>query len=587
MDDSNNKIYFRKNGGDIYNDDQAIESCRNEQSRDIIDNARLGSYDEFGNYIIVPNIKQELLSMPKLIFNTQYKNDETIFETRGIIPIFGDMFFKLKITPKEVVLYIVETVRREANGYLEIYEEPIDALSCEHEQIPQEVIFRNYNIKQTSTESEKDFDVYQFDNILTRKVYLNLLSKELRRVSNLNEKQAFDKMVTILKEGGDYGKKVLHEFVERLKDRPAVFEIEKTEKYNKSINEILLSSLDVVTTEEDKQNPEVKKTYLAVLNVRNENIKEDIKKATVNIEEEFVYKVVESAKKEYKEDRNLQKNNFLVNTLHLKTTKKEETKTSEETKENIEKPKEEKQEEEKQTEVEKFLTQIKGEKPKKRVLEKPILKQKIQKQEETENKEEKIKQILEKKQEKPTVVKVVPAKSAPKQQTLKPKKSAKAKVKKKTSPVKKPSAGAKPKMTKLSAGPAKKKKKKDDDFQLLMVNNIYLNKQNPRQEPFVLEPTIQSPVYKITADLGNQSNVSDQEGAPIVNKGDEAPNGERINSPNQEAEQLKAEDVSIYSPQNINIMGREDASAENVPVESLNPAIHEDSFVAGTPNIEA
>ncbi len=49
MEDSNDKVYFRKNGEDIYNDDDAIKSCRNEQSRDIIDNARLGSYDNFGN----------------------------------------------------------------------------------------------------------------------------------------------------------------------------------------------------------------------------------------------------------------------------------------------------------------------------------------------------------------------------------------------------------------------------------------------------------------------------------------------------------------------------------------------------------
>ncbi len=454
--------------------------------------------------------------MPKIIFNTQYKKDETIFETRGTIPIFGDLFFNLKITKKEVVLYVVETVRREANGYLEIYEEPIDAISCELEQIPQEVIFRNYNIKQTAVDNEKDTNIYQFSNILTRKVYLTLLSKELKKTSSLNEKQAFDKMVTILKESGEYGKKVLHEFVERLKDRPAVFEIEKTEKYNKSINEILLSSLDVVTTEEDKQKPEIKKAYIAVLNVRNENIKEDLKKATQNIEETFVYKVVESATKEYKETRNLQKNNYLFDSMQAKATIKKETN---EEKQETETP--EKSNEEKQTEVEKFLNKVKGETPKKRVLEKPILKQKLQKQEKAENKEEKIKQILEKTQEKPQVVKVVPAKSAPKQQTLKPKKASKPKLKKKAAPVKK-AAAANPKATKLSAAPAKKKKKKDD-FHWLTINNLYANKQ-PKQESPVLEPIVESPVHRIVINIENQRNQT----GVVVNKREEAGSKEPV-----------------------------------------------------------
>ena len=42
-------IYKRKNGEDLVNDPEAIKSCKNEQNRDVIDNARLGSYDKYGN----------------------------------------------------------------------------------------------------------------------------------------------------------------------------------------------------------------------------------------------------------------------------------------------------------------------------------------------------------------------------------------------------------------------------------------------------------------------------------------------------------------------------------------------------------
>ena len=100
------KEYIRQNGENLTNK-QAIESCKHEQNRDIIDNCRLGSYDRFGNYIIVPAIREELLSMPKIIYAQQKQKEKLIFDIKSLIPLFGDIFFKLVITKEEVTFFLV------------------------------------------------------------------------------------------------------------------------------------------------------------------------------------------------------------------------------------------------------------------------------------------------------------------------------------------------------------------------------------------------------------------------------------------------------------------------------------------------
>ena len=79
---SDNHVYKRSNGENIINDIEAIESCKREQSRDVIDNARLGSIDKYGNYIIIPDIKRELISLPKLVYNTINQGGTTIYELK-------------------------------------------------------------------------------------------------------------------------------------------------------------------------------------------------------------------------------------------------------------------------------------------------------------------------------------------------------------------------------------------------------------------------------------------------------------------------------------------------------------------------
>lgn len=439
-DDSRIKdiVYKRSNGENIINDIEAIESCKKEQSRDVIDNARLGSIDNYGNYVIIPDIKRELISLPKIVYNTIIRDGVSIYELKSSIPIFGDVFFKLTIDKENASLALIETVTREAGGYKELYEEVFDSYAMGEERLPTSYLFRIYNISEKLTDSGKD-DYIKCENILMRKVYLNLLSKELSGISKVDEKHAFDQMVAALKNGGEYGKRVLTKFVDRLKDRPAVFEIVDTNHYQKAMNEVLLSSLDIATNEQDKKNPQTRKTYLEVVNARNAHFESEIKKANERIDENYVKAVVKKATDKYTNEQENQKASISEYFNKLEKDKK-------------------------------------ASKTKKRTLDKPVLKQGKQSKTNSKlkgaTKEAKIKSILDKKKNEkkktPANKKLKAAKGKTTTKKLKAKSKSKSKdkgsAKKKKRIVKKPKLKNKKKKVKKPKKALNKKKGKNKKF---------------------------------------------------------------------------------------------------------------------------
>ena len=296
-------IYIRRNGENV-SDPDIIANCRLEQNRDIIENARLGSYDKYGNYIFMPEIRFELINIPKFIYHISKLGNKKIFDLKTIIPIFGELFFKLTISENDVVLYLVETVSRESGGYMEVYEEVVDAIALgKMNNIATEDIFSMYHIYENDTdEDKKTFFIYDYINLLTRKIYLTLLSKELNEEMQYDEHEIFNTMIAVLKDGGEYGGKVLSEFMVRLKDRPEIFEMENTEKYNKAVNEVLLSALDIATTQTDKENPKTKEVYLKIINARNKNVDKYIEIAHKNVEKDYVQDVAKRAVIDFNEE---------------------------------------------------------------------------------------------------------------------------------------------------------------------------------------------------------------------------------------------------------------------------------------------
>ncbi len=409
-------VYSRANGEPLV-DPLAIKSCKNEQNRDIIENGRLGSYDEYGNYLFIPEIRQELESIPKLIYNTSVADGKTTYDMRAIIPIFGDIFFKLRINKYEAQLLLIEKVTREAGQYVEVYEELVDSLAMpENDSIPQEIIFSIFHIFEDDGDYEKEFEEYYgFENILLKKIYMGLLAKEIKQLTAQDEHECYLEMMQIIESSGEYGQRIKKEFLTRLRDRRQIFDIKDEFSYDRAINEILLSSIDIVTTKEDKENPKTREIYNRIINVRNKNLSKHIAQAESLVDENYVKNVQNRAiksfmDKNYAREKEVQLEYFDKLTFSNKKGKK----TSKE----------------------------------KHKLDKPLMKQltalkQAEEQQKNLTKEEKIAQIIDKKKESGKEVKRVKSskgqKAKAKKKTKKnsPKKKGKAKVKTKQK-VKKP-----------------------------------------------------------------------------------------------------------------------------------------------------
>lgn len=420
-------FYFRENGESL-SDRDCIKSCKDEQSRDIIENGRLGSYDEYGNYVLTPAIRQELTTMPKLVYNVATKDTKTIYDLRSAIPLFGDIFFRLKINKYEAVLLLVENVVREAGQYVEVYEEVVDSLAFgEKEPMSMETIFIIFNITEDSGDfGRKMAEGFEFDNILLRKTYLSFVAQKFNQITGEQELQDFEEMLKILQNGGEYGKKVLICFAKRIKDRMNIFDIQDEQYYARSLNQILLASLDIATTEQDKENEENFATYKKVINVRNRRTKELVKNVENQLDEQEIKQIVIDAKQAFLEHNQEGLSQVTLQYMDKLSISRQGGEKSE----------------------------IKNQK---HTLDKPIMKQLIakKKQEKKEleglSKEQKIQKILNKdsKKEQKPVKKVAPSKA----QKAKAKSKAKGKGKAKG---KKPSKKKPSKPQKKSASKAKK-----------------------------------------------------------------------------------------------------------------------------------
>ena len=398
MEEKNkDEVSYKRENGESIVDPNAIKSCKDEQNRDIIENGRLGSYDKYGNYILIPEIRDELINIPKLIYNTREEDRDKIYDLKSKLPIFGEFFFKLKISKVEAVLYLVETVTREAGEYVEVYEEVVDTISLAEEKIPEKIIFRTFNIFETEDDYGKEFEeFFEFENILLRKMYLSFLSSKLQERTKEEEKEYFKQMFEILEQGGEYGKRVINEFMRRLKDRKEIFDTQDEDTYNRATSEILLSAVEMVTNEKDLQDENTKKIYLEVINVRNKNIEKHIREAQKEVDEKYVKEAVNSATRAHIE-KNEEKQNEVKLQFEDKISKKA-TKSKTKEKKTLEKP---------------LMKQLTAKKQKDKILDEVIKKEILK--DETKTKEEKVKALVEKKelakkQEKP-VKKVTPAKA--------------------------------------------------------------------------------------------------------------------------------------------------------------------------------
>ena len=274
--------------------EELIKLCQQETDRDIIAGARLGYYDEYDRYIIPQEIRQELLDMPKIITTKSFDEQGTeILDLYSPIPLFDGIKFKLTIGEKESVLYLVEEVFEEEIKVVSVYEEMLDVIPLSIEnRLPNEVIFANYHIIDGDEDDAKEL-VFDIENILIRKIYLTLLTRQMNEIDWLETEDTFNQIMELLKDGGDYGMEVLATFAEEMKGNQDVYEITSQKQYQKKVTNILMACIEKVSTKErlsDSQNQEL---YRKIKKLRNKELSKHLFTMNSKID---VNKLLEEAK---------------------------------------------------------------------------------------------------------------------------------------------------------------------------------------------------------------------------------------------------------------------------------------------------
>lgn len=297
MENTTEEMYFRPNGAQL-TDKVDIEADKTLRRKDILRNAELGRINESGRYVIPAAVLKELLFMTKYVFREDYETvlkeskDTFEFKARGFLPVFGAVEFRLVINEKIAKLFILENVYREFNGYQEIYGEQISECACDGSKDEFiEKLFTLYNFKvveEEDLEGKRPEDLADSEDkihaIMFTKIYLNMISKDYLKVSANDEKETFDDLVGMLKEqGGDYGKKVLRHFIDRIEKRPDIMQIKDEDGYNESLNDMLIGAIEVATTEDDIKDPGIEELYRRVYQRRYEKTDDHMKEAQLGV----------------------------------------------------------------------------------------------------------------------------------------------------------------------------------------------------------------------------------------------------------------------------------------------------------------
>ena len=302
MENTNtNEKYYRQNGEVVEGKD--IPAVRTQQLKDTIRNGRLGTYNAHGRYILSPRVTNEIFGITKYVYKQHY--DEVLKESKDVlefkatasIPVFGQMEFRFVFKDHIARLYMIENVYREFNGYQEIYGEQITEINCEDDRDSVvDYVFALLNVKvvdEVDLGKIPDEDPEKVRAIIFDKLYLTMVAKNYLKESSDDERDTFEEMINDLKGGGEYGKRVLKHFIDRIEKRPDIMQLKDEDGYNEALNDALIGALEVATTEEDMKDPHNKKLYEDLYKKRFKNTEEDLKKAQEKVNEKDLKKVAD------------------------------------------------------------------------------------------------------------------------------------------------------------------------------------------------------------------------------------------------------------------------------------------------------
>ena len=308
-----NEKYYRQNGADVQGAAD-ITSVRRQQLKDSIRNNRLGTYNAHGRYTLSPKVTNEILAINKYVYKKHF--DEVMRESKDVleikatssIPVFGQIEFRIVFKEKFAKLYLIENVYREFNGYQEIYGEQITEINCEDDRdnvVDYVMALLNVSILDEADEGKiPEEDPEKVKTILFNKLYLSMVSKNFLKDSSFDERDAFEDMVAQLKdEGGEYGKRVLRGFIDRIEKRPDIMQLKDEDGYNEALNDALVGAMEVATTEDDLKDPNIKRIYDDIYRRRYKNVEDDLRKAQEDVKDKDLKRVADGVLGKQTSDR--------------------------------------------------------------------------------------------------------------------------------------------------------------------------------------------------------------------------------------------------------------------------------------------
>lgn len=299
---NNQTVYYRQNGAPVQNKVH-IDAVRKQQLKDAVCNNRLGRYNAHGRYTLSPKITKELLGITKYIYQEHYdavvneSKDTLEFKASSNLPVFGNLEFRIVFKDTFAKLYLIENVYREFNGYQEIYGEQITEINCETDR--DDMIDYVFSLLNVSVVDEVDYgkteDEEKVVAILTSKIYFSMVARNYLKDAAPDEKETFEDMVNLLKEeGGEYGKRVLRNFIDRIEKRPDIMQLKDEDGYNEALNDALIGALEVATTEDDMLDPDKKDLYDRLYKKRFHKTDDQIREGQEKVNDKDFHKVAEA-----------------------------------------------------------------------------------------------------------------------------------------------------------------------------------------------------------------------------------------------------------------------------------------------------
>lgn len=215
LEKQNPKMLRKDIDGAILDNKYEIDYYRLEQFSNVVDNLMLGNYDEFGEYIVQDEIKEELIKCEKMIID----NYENILFVKTTNPVnaFSYINFAVKVitntqtNQNTAILELLEPIYK-AKGFVENTQTTIlKRITLPNNDIFRQEVYKAFNIKLNANgEGQKIATEDDFKNTIDRKIRLLYLKKQSFGKMNGYYEICYNKNVEELKKT-EIGKKVIEQ----------------------------------------------------------------------------------------------------------------------------------------------------------------------------------------------------------------------------------------------------------------------------------------------------------------------------------------------------------------------------------------